>query len=570
MTNQEQSDTRPRCNECGAPVAYYESYSSWSPVRVAWCERHGPDPTVSAPTCPTCGGRIRDGIAFKECAGEFTCEPPAPDTQSGGRPVVDVQEAYERVFDHFREWAGGANVPDPALSVIAYRDAIRAESSAALQEVRNQLRLSFQESVQYAEEARTLEVRAEAAESEAAGLRAEVKRVRALIDLDRTGLALGLSEVRHIVRGHEWLADPEGGRGSYTDDEWDEAAIRREVNDLITGVDEAALKALTESGYRADAAYREPLTDADVARLGLVGIAAGLREQISAQYEKAFTQGGVADLIRERDEARASAPCLTCGAPNPLFAPHAYDEGEAVPGTRWMGHPYRPAPSLCADPECAHSEDAHVQDQEVDLDGRSVRGVYDVCRLCSEASDGARHSYHPFFLHPFIKPPQPPRITNTMTESLDSQIDRLAKFIMENIPGEPSQSEGAVDTAIRIMASALTRIDLLVSQREQLTSAVNVYRARAEAAEADLDTATRELSALSSDKQTLMTAVTHWRERAEAERTHRERLAATWEGQARQYPDSDEGRAAQAAVMLCARELRALAAPPWGCHHERR
>lgn len=34
-------------------------------------------------------------------------------------------------------------------------------------------------------------------------------------------------------------------------------------------------------------------------------------------------------------------------------------------------------------------------------------------------------------------------------------------------------------------------------------------------AENDLDTATRELSALSSDKQTLMTAVTHWRERAE-------------------------------------------------------
>ena len=113
-----------------------------------------------------------------------------------------------------------------------------------------------------------------------------------------------------------------------------------------------------------------------------------------------------------------------------------------------------------------------------------------------------------------------------MTESLDSQIDRLAKFIMENVPGEPSQSDGAVDTAIRIMASALTRIDLLVSQREQLTSAVNVYRARAEAAEADLDTATRELSALSSDKQTLMTAVTHWREQVEGLRAAAQALYA--------------------------------------------
>ncbi len=36
-------------------------------------------------------------------------------------------------------------------------------------------------------------------------------------------------------------------------------------------------------------------------------------------------------------------------------------------------------------------------------------------------------------------------------ESLDSQIDRLAKFIMEEVDGEPSQSEGAVDCAIRII-----------------------------------------------------------------------------------------------------------------------
>lgn len=34
-------------------------------------------------------------------------------------------------------------------------------------------------------------------------------------------------------------------------------------------------------------------------------------------------------------------------------------------------------------------------------------------------------------------------------------IDALAKWIMENVPGEPSQNEGAVDCAIRIMDSAL-------------------------------------------------------------------------------------------------------------------
>lgn len=42
-----------------------------------------------------------------------------------------------------------------------------------------------------------------------------------------------------------------------------------------------------------------------------------------------------------------------------------------------------------------------------------------------------------------------------MTETLESQIDRLANFIMAEVPGEPSQSEGAVDTAIRWMRSAL-------------------------------------------------------------------------------------------------------------------
>ncbi len=49
-------------------------------------------------------------------------------------------------------------------------------------------------------------------------------------------------------------------------------------------------------------------------------------------------------------------------------------------------------------------------------------------------------------------------------ESLDSQIDRLAKFIVEHIPGEPSQSEGAVDTAIRIMSSQQGQTDLEIAE----------------------------------------------------------------------------------------------------------
>jgi len=35
--------------------------------------------------------------------------------------------------------------------------------------------------------------------------------------------------------------------------------------------------------------------------------------------------------------------------------------------------------------------------------------------------------------------------------SAEAQIEELANFIMDNIPGEPSRSEGAVDTAIRLL-----------------------------------------------------------------------------------------------------------------------
>lgn len=44
-------------------------------------------------------------------------------------------------------------------------------------------------------------------------------------------------------------------------------------------------------------------------------------------------------------------------------------------------------------------------------------------------------------------------------DALASQINRLAEFIMQHIPGEPSKSEGAVDCAIRIMTEQQTKMD---------------------------------------------------------------------------------------------------------------
>lgn len=40
---------------------------------------------------------------------------------------------------------------------------------------------------------------------------------------------------------------------------------------------------------------------------------------------------------------------------------------------------------------------------------------------------------------------------NVRQETTEHQIKRLAMYIVENVPGEPSKSESAVDCAIRIL-----------------------------------------------------------------------------------------------------------------------
>lgn len=43
-------------------------------------------------------------------------------------------------------------------------------------------------------------------------------------------------------------------------------------------------------------------------------------------------------------------------------------------------------------------------------------------------------------------------------DGLNEQVGRLAAFILEHVPGEPSQSEGAVDTAIRLLTQHIDRV----------------------------------------------------------------------------------------------------------------
>ena len=43
-------------------------------------------------------------------------------------------------------------------------------------------------------------------------------------------------------------------------------------------------------------------------------------------------------------------------------------------------------------------------------------------------------------------------------DSVEVQMDRLAQFIMDEVPGEPSRDEGAVDCAIRLLRLAYGRL----------------------------------------------------------------------------------------------------------------
>ena len=46
------------------------------------------------------------------------------------------------------------------------------------------------------------------------------------------------------------------------------------------------------------------------------------------------------------------------------------------------------------------------------------------------------------------------------------QIDTLANFILRSVPGEPSQSQGAVDTAIRVITTLREELAQVTQERD--------------------------------------------------------------------------------------------------------
>lgn len=83
---------------------------------------------------------------------------------------------------------------------------------------------------------------------------AEIKRVRDLINLDRTGLAAALDEVRGILTSYGWLAE-DGVWGSYDYTQQTISTLRKEIGWMMDAAKEAIVKGLRESGRRAHSAF---------------------------------------------------------------------------------------------------------------------------------------------------------------------------------------------------------------------------------------------------------------------------------------------------------------------------
>lgn len=107
-----------------------------------------------------------------------------------------------------------------------------------------------------------------------------------------------------------------------------------------------------------------------------------------------------------------------------------------------------------------------------EADARDLgRPLCEECRKGHYALPGGRVSNFPcvtdgcgcWFCGPVVTPAQaatrgeaPLDVPWPPDEPLASQVDRLATFLQDHVPGEPSQNQGAVDTAIRLLRAGVS------------------------------------------------------------------------------------------------------------------
>ena len=71
---------------------------------------------------------------------------------------------------------------------------------------------------------------------------------------------------------------------------------------------------------------------------------------------------------------------------------------------------------------------------------------------------------------------------DTFVARPDALVRDLANWIVDNIPGEPSRSEGAIATAIRVMADLKTERDKAIAELQQADAELGAEIDRVEAA----------------------------------------------------------------------------------------
>ena len=91
-------------------------------------------------------------------------------------------------------------------------------------------------------------------EAENATLTRERDELKHAIELDRTGLAIALDNIRKTIVSYGWL--PAGEWGCYSWDERTEQNFRSEVGRAFDTITELAVDALRRSGALADGAFQ--------------------------------------------------------------------------------------------------------------------------------------------------------------------------------------------------------------------------------------------------------------------------------------------------------------------------
>jgi len=145
------------------------------------------------------------------------------------------------------------------------------------------------------------------------------------------------------------------------------------------------------------------------------------------------------------------------------------------------------AQERCPDP-ALHDSSRHMGDEIFDLKGalRAVTAERDDYASRLKATDQAWT-----------------RLIAAERDDLGLQIDTLAGWITENIPGEPSRSEGAVATAIRVMAAL--KAELLETHAD-----LEASRAREQIAQERIAELKRQRDATRADAEERLTEVLAW------------------------------------------------------------